>query len=103
VRDLVAVLDDPPGASAVAAERAFLRRIGGDCQTPLAAHAHVEGSRLRMRALVAEIDGSAFLEDTSDGAADDGAAIGERLADTLLDRGAAAMIARARALAPGTA
>ena len=103
VRELLAVLDHPPSASAVAAERAFLVRIGGDCQTPLAAYARIDGDRLHMRALVAEVDGSAVLEDVLEGAASDAAAIGTRLAATLLDRGAAAIIARARALAPGAA
>lgn len=96
-------LDDPASAAAVAAERAFLVAIGGDCQTPLAAHAVVTGSSLLLRALVAEIDGSAALEDTITGSVGDAAALGERLAATLLGRGAAAIVARARALAPGVA
>ncbi len=48
IRAVVAALDDPPTAVAVAAERAFLAAVGGDCQTPLAAHATVVGrSRVR--------------------------------------------------------
>jgi hydroxymethylbilane synthase len=35
----------------VAAERAFLAGMGGGCQSPVAAHAEVQGSQLRMRAL----------------------------------------------------
>lgn len=35
----------------VIAERAFLAAMGGGCQSPVAAYAEVEGSRLRMRAL----------------------------------------------------
>ena len=92
-------LDDPVTGAAVAAERAFLGAVGGDCQTPLAAHATVVEGRLRLRALVAEIDGSAALEDALDGPLESAAAIGARLGATLLARGAGDIIARARARA----
>ncbi len=94
-------LDHPPSAAAIRAERAFLVAVGGDCQTPLAAHARVTGDALMLRAIVSEIDGSGALEDTIAGAVADAAALGERLAATLLARGAAAIIARARATAAG--
>ena len=96
VRAALRALDDPPSAAAVAAERAFLLAVGGDCQTPLAAHATVAGDRLGMRALVAEYDGSALLADDVTGAVHEAATLGERLAHALLGRGAADMIARAR-------
>ncbi len=95
------VLDHPASAAAIRAERAFLVAVGGDCQTPLAAHARVAGDALTLRAIVSEIDGSGALEDTIAGTVGDAAALGERLAATLLARGAAAIIARARAAASG--
>ncbi len=96
------VLDDPVTAAAVAAERAFLGAVGGDCQTPLAAHAALttEG-RLRLRALVAEIDGSAALFDALDGPLESAPALGAGLGSALLARGAGDIIARARACAAG--
>ncbi len=100
VHALVRGLDDPVSGARVAAERAFLAGVGGDCQTPLAAHATVAASWLTLRALVAEIDGSAALTGVAEGTAADAAAIGARLAADLLARGAAAIIARARAGAP---
>ncbi len=90
-------LDHAPSAAAVAAERAFLVTIGGDCQTPLAAHARVTATGISLRALVSEVDGSGALEDTIAGAVGDAAVLGARLATTLLARGAAEIIARARA------
>jgi hydroxymethylbilane synthase len=90
-------------AAAVTAERAFLVAVGGDCQTPLAAHARVVGETLTLRALVSEVDGSGFLEDTITGPVAEAARLGARVAETLLARGAAAIIARARALASGAA
>jgi hydroxymethylbilane synthase len=93
-RTLLAALDDPPSAAAVAAERGFLHGIGGDCNTPLAAHAIVTGGRLALRAQVSDLDGTRFLEDTIDGAAADAVGLGRALADRLLARGAGALIGR---------
>jgi len=57
----LAKLDDRTTAHAVAAERAFLRRLQGDCKTPLAAHATVDGDKLRIEGLVGAPDGSKLL------------------------------------------
>ena len=90
---LVAALDDPGTRAAATAERAFLAAIGGDCHTPLAAHAVVRGSMLAMQALVYAVDGRAFVGDTSEGPLDAAAVVGMRLADALLTRGAGDLIA----------
>src|SRR5690606_9195512 len=47
---LVAGLEHPETRDAVRAERALLARLEGGCQIPLAAHATVEGDRLRLEA-----------------------------------------------------
>ena len=93
-RTLLAALDDPPSSAAVAAERGFLHGIGGDCNTPLAAHATVTGDRVVLRAQVSDLDGTRFLEDAIDGPAADAAALGRALADRLLARGAGSLIGR---------
>ena len=80
--------DDRTTAQAVAAERAFLKRLSGDCKTPLAAHAIVDGARLVLEGLVGAPDGSKLLRERLEGAASDGADIGRALAETLLHRGA---------------
>src|SRR5207244_12505644 len=41
--NVLTALNDSDSAVAVGAERAFLRAMGGDCTTPLAAHAMVSG------------------------------------------------------------
>jgi len=92
--------DDPATRAAADAERAFLVTIGGDCHTPLAAHARVRGDRLQMEAMVAAVDGSEMIGDTFEGSVTSAAAIGARLAMALLSRGAAALIARAAAGRP---
>ena len=53
VRALLSRLHDLETAVCVAAERGVLVAVGGDCKTPLGAHAHREGESLRIRAFVA--------------------------------------------------
>jgi hydroxymethylbilane synthase len=105
VIEVLRALDDAPSAAAAAAERALLVAIGGDCQTPIAAHAAFAGDRLVLRAQVWELDGSGTLAAEREGAAADAAALGAAVGASLLARGAGAIITRARAaaLAPGAA
>jgi hydroxymethylbilane synthase len=91
---LLAAIDDPPSATAVAAERAFLRGIGGDCNTPLAAHAVVHDGRVSLRALVTDLDGRRVVQDRDVAAVGDAAALGSRLAQRLLAAGAGELLGR---------
>ena len=81
---------------AMDAERAFAHRLGGSCQSPIAAHAVMEGGRLRLDGLVAEPDGSRLFRDTASGSVDDPAALGGLLADKILAAGAGTLLERLR-------
>lgn len=61
--DLVAQLDHPETRLMVECERALLRALSGSCRTPLAGHAQRsgDGSRIRLTALVASVDGQRVL------------------------------------------
>ena len=95
-RSLVTALNHPATRIAMDAERAFAHRLGGSCQSPIAAHARLEGNRLMLDGLVAEPDGSRLLRDTLSGAADDPAALGSRLAERILAAGAGPLLERLR-------
>ncbi|WP_173082199.1 hydroxymethylbilane synthase [Fundidesulfovibrio magnetotacticus] len=56
-RDLTAFLDHPDTRDAVDAERAFLARLEGGCQVPIAAHGRLEGDQVALTGLVADPDG----------------------------------------------
>ena len=58
VRALLALAHDGQAAVAVCAERAVLEALGGDCKTPLGAYAEKVGGSMRLRAFVAESDGT---------------------------------------------
>jgi hydroxymethylbilane synthase len=87
-------IEDADAATAVAAERAFLAGIGGDCNTPLAAHATVSGGRVALRALVTDPDGRRRLDDAGDAPAAEAEALGRRLAERLLAAGAEELLGR---------
>jgi hydroxymethylbilane synthase len=61
-RALVAKVDDPDTATAVAAERAFLAVLDGSCRTPIAGHARVSAGIVRFRGMIAKPDGSEAFE-----------------------------------------
>lgn len=90
---LVAPLQHPATASAVAAERTVSRLLGGSCQVPLGAYAECEGERLRLRAFVATPDGRQLVRAEASGAAADAEALGVEVAAALRAKGADAVLA----------
>lgn len=94
---LVAPLNHPPTAIAVAAERAFLRAVQGGCQVPVGALAVPEpDGTLRLDGLIASLDGDAVVRGSQAGPAAEAEAVGTRLAEDLLQRGGAALLAPLR-------
>jgi len=92
VRGLLADLEDGPTRVAVTAERAFLARLEGDCQVPIAAYAQVSGQTLSMDALIASIDGSHVVRDAIKGPTVDAGILGKELAERLLANGGTAIL-----------
>ncbi|NUP11564.1 MAG: hydroxymethylbilane synthase [Polyangiaceae bacterium] len=58
VEGLLSKVHHAETAVCVAAERAVMARVGGNCRMPIAAHAVREATALVLRALVADADGS---------------------------------------------
>lgn len=85
-------LDHFSSHCAVRAERAMLGRLGGGCQTPIAAHAIVEGDRIIIRGVVASPDGVTIVRASGQGPASDPEAAGARVAQDLLKQGAEAIL-----------
>ncbi|MBI3121191.1 MAG: hydroxymethylbilane synthase, partial [candidate division NC10 bacterium] len=84
--------DHPDTHAAVLAERAVLRRLGGGCQVPFAAHAEVAEGHLLLRGLVATPDGQRLVRGERRGTAEEHEAVGSALAEDLLARGAAEIL-----------
>jgi hydroxymethylbilane synthase len=90
VASVVASLDHPLTARAVAAERALLAALQGGCNVPLGAYAVDENGALRLTAFVARPDGSGLLRGQARDA--DPLRAGAALAEQLLARGAGELI-----------
>ena len=86
-------LDHAATRACALAERAFLARLGASCVTPMGAHARDVNGRVVMDAVVASEDGGRVLRDRAEGSAADAEVLGRRVADALLARGAAAVVA----------
>ncbi|MDP0927484.1 hydroxymethylbilane synthase [Paracoccus onubensis] len=83
---LLRPVNDVETAQRVAAERAFLARLDGSCQTPIAGYAELQGTRLSLRGEILRPDGSQALAGTREGEIADGPAMGRDLAEELLTR-----------------
>lgn len=96
-RQLLAFLEDGDTRICTEAERGFLRRVQGGCQVPVgvfavpeAAQKDAAGTAIKIEAVIASLDGSTLFRDRLTGVAGDAneaAALGEQLADKLLDMG----------------
>ena len=83
---MLAPLHHAPTGLRLSAERAFLARLDGSCETPIAGLAELDGGRLTLRGEILRTDGSEAIADRIEGAASDAAALGRALADRLLAR-----------------
>ena len=81
--------------SAVGAERAALRALGGGCDLPFAAYGSGEQHRMRLLGVVAALDGTRLIRAEASGPADDPESLGARLAQDLEKQGARTLLASA--------
>jgi len=92
ITPLMAPLNHPATRWAVLAERAFLTRLEGGCQVPIAGHAVLDGHHLSMTGLVADVEGRTVVRQTLDGPAENAETIGLTLAERLLEQGARSIL-----------
>ena len=85
VRSALERIEHGPTRRAVDAERGFLAELGGDCSVPAGAHATIAGDTLRIRGLVATVDGATVERHETSGPAAAAAALGRSVARHLLD------------------
>jgi hydroxymethylbilane synthase len=76
----------------VLAERAFLRRLEGGCQVPIAAHGRLENGCLQLAGLVSSVDGSRVIRDCVEGPLENAEELGIYLAERLIANGADAIL-----------
>jgi len=88
VKSIIALLEHHQTRTVVLGERAFLNRLEGGCQVPIAAHGKIEKSAFTLCGLVASVDGTTVIRETLSGHKDSSEVIGVKLADRLAEMGA---------------
>ena len=92
VRRAVSFLNHPRTWVEVSAERAFLKRLGGGCQLPVAAYGVKEGNNLTVTGLLGSLDGRQLIKDEVRGASEDAEVLGTLLAERILSKGGQAIL-----------
>jgi hydroxymethylbilane synthase len=88
VEGKIQFLNDRDSSISVTAERAFLKKLEGGCQVPLAAYAHLAGKTLHVEGLVGSIDGKRLIRHHVEGPIENAESLGIELAEILLGKGA---------------
>lgn len=87
IQELIQVIHHEATALCTRAERAFLSRLQGGCQVPIAGHAWIQGQRIILKGLIADLDGQKIFKDQTEGPLSDPIGPGIRLAERLLEAG----------------
>lgn len=84
---LLRELNDPTAWDEIRAERAFLARLEGGCQVPIACLSRVRGGSISLQGLVAAPSGEPIIRDKISGPVSQAEGLGTELAETILARG----------------
>jgi hydroxymethylbilane synthase len=87
LKKILAKINHAPTNTEIAAERAFLRCLGGGCRLPIAALGKLEGDKLSLEGLVASPQGSGIIRDKVKGTVFEAEELGKKLAEMILERG----------------
>ena len=88
VESIITLLEHHETRTVVMGERAFLNRLEGGCQVPIAAHGKIEKSAFTLRGLILSIGVPTVIRETLSGHKDSSEIIGIKLADRLIEMGA---------------
>ena len=97
IAPVVAALDDLSTRQVVMGERAFLNRLEGGCQVPIAGHGHIDEKGYTLTGLVCDMDGSHQVKQSKSGPVAQSQKIGLQLAEALLALGAGEILERLNA------
>jgi hydroxymethylbilane synthase len=97
VADLVRRINHLETSLVAAAERAFLAGLGGDCGTPIAAHAKIQDGLLSLEGALFSLDGLETVHGRIEGAAAEAPALGAELAARLKGEAGPCLLALLRA------
>lgn len=86
---LLSQVEHGPTKQTTLAERAVTEHLQATCHSPLASYATIDGETLTLRSLAARPDGSCVICEEIAGPPNDAQSLGTRLAERMLEQGAA--------------
>ena len=93
INDLVDFLNDCNTVICTTAERSFLNRVQGGCQVPVGVYGTMQQAVLKVEGIIASLDGSKIYRDYMLGQPEEAYALGQQLADRLLEAGGRTVLA----------
>lgn len=91
-KEIVSKLNDELTQVCVNSERDFLRKLGGGCHVPFAAHSKISGSSITIDALVNSIDGRKSFREKKTVDLRQVKILGENIAENILSSGASIIV-----------
>ncbi len=88
VGPIVVALEHQQTKAIVMGERAFLNRLEGGCQVPIAAYAELKDSKIVISGLVGSLDGKTLIKASLEGKPEEAESLGLKVAEDLLSKGA---------------
>ena len=85
-QSMVKVIHDEKSGYAVGAERAFLRKLNGNCKIPIAAHARIQGEQIIITGVIAKDKDSKLYYGTKQGPAREYEELGGNLAEEIIKK-----------------
>ena len=92
-KKLISFLKDAETAACTRGERGFLAAVECGCQVPVGVYGQVQADNLKLEAIIASLDGTQLLRESITGPVAEAEALGQRLAQNMLDKGGRAILA----------
>ena len=93
INNLLKKLNHEETSVCVRTERAFLKKLEGGCQVPIAAYARLKDGNVFIEGLVGSLDGKTLIKASLKGKPEEAVSLGTRLAENLLSKGAGKILA----------
>ena len=93
INNILRKLNHEATSICVRAERAFLKKLEGGCQVPIAAYAELKDGDIVIKGLVGSMKGETLIKNVMQGKPGDAESLGKSLAEKLLSMGAGKILA----------
>ncbi len=96
LQDLLKPIHHPETALCVNAERAISKKLEGECELPVGAHAEIVDNKLKLRGFLANPTGTKFIQDEVSGDLVLAESLAESLSEILFSKGAGEILEEMR-------